>query len=440
MSADLLILLGIGLGAILAWGVHKSPVAPTSVTVALLIVAALMATITGVWGMTLALATVVLLFGVDALLARGSIRGERVLATTLPRSYPAPMELRIERNGPGRMHVRQPRVGDIWMEHYTAKFGFETTIRPRRRGTFQIPQAWVRATGPFELAAWRSATDTAAELRVMPDLPRVERIRQLVRMNTFRDPSERRRGPLGLGTEFELVRDYVPDDDIRQVNWRATARTGRAMSNQYRLEQDRDVICLIDIGRLMASSIGEQSRIDLAVDAVTAIARVADDMGDRVGFLAFDNAIREDQRPRRRAFESVLHRVFDLEASEADSDFELAFRSVGNRKRALVLVFTDIQDEAASRAMVDAATFLTRRHMVVFASTIDPDLDVRVHSKSTTELDPARAMVLHELAAERARVAAKVAGSGAQVIDELPETFVEACVGRYLWAKRNARL
>ena len=63
-----------------------------------------------------------------------------------------------------------------------------------------------------------------------------------MRQGRFRDAGRRTRGPLGLGTEFESIRDYPPDDDIRQVNWRATERIGRPMSNQYRVEQDRDVM------------------------------------------------------------------------------------------------------------------------------------------------------------------------------------------------------
>src|SRR5437764_1031252 len=74
-----------------------------------------------------------------------------------------------------------------------------------------------------------------------------------VRQGRFRDAGQRSRGPLGLGLEFESVRDYLPDDDIRQVNWRATARLGRPMSNQHRVEQDRDVLCVVDAGRLMGA-------------------------------------------------------------------------------------------------------------------------------------------------------------------------------------------
>ena len=88
---------------------------------------------------------------------------------------------------------------------------------------------------------------------MFPDLLAARRLALSVRQGRFRDQGISARGPLGLGTEFELVRDYLPDDDIRQVNWRATARLGRPMSNQYRTEQDRDVIVVVDAGRLSAA-------------------------------------------------------------------------------------------------------------------------------------------------------------------------------------------
>ena len=115
--------------------------------------------------------------------------------------------------------------------------------------------AGVRCASPAR-SAWRPGTTRAGEaheLLVYPDLPAARRLALAVRPGRFRESGERSRGPLGLGTEFESIRDYLPDDDIRQVNWPATVRMGRPMSNQYRVEQDRDVICVLDCGRLMAA-------------------------------------------------------------------------------------------------------------------------------------------------------------------------------------------
>ena len=123
-----------------------------------------------------------------------------------------------------------------------------------------LPAVATRATGPLRLARWdhtrRRAGASCASSRTCTT---ARRLALAVARGRFRDQGATARGPLGLGTEFELIRDYEPDDDIRQVNWRATARLGRPMSNQYRLEQDRDLLLLIDAGRLSAAPLGSDA-------------------------------------------------------------------------------------------------------------------------------------------------------------------------------------
>ena len=130
-----------------------------------------------------------------------------------------------------------------------------------------------------------------------PDLVTAHALIGRLRRELAGHPGKLARGPLGLGTDFESIREYTPDDDIRQLNWRATARMGRPMSNQYRVERDRDVVCLVDTGRLMAAPIGSRTMLDASLDAVTMLALAADELGDRCGAIAFD----ETRSPRRRA-------------------------------------------------------------------------------------------------------------------------------------------
>ena len=182
------------------------------------------------------------------------------------------------------------------------------------------------------------------------------------------------RARLGLGTEFEAIRDYSQDDDIRQVNWIATARLGRAMSNQYRIEENRDLMCLVDAGRLMASPIGPMSRLDVALNAIAVLAVAAEEAGDRVGALAFEAKVTRQLAPRRRGAEAVVRALFDLEPMEVESDYERAFYAVGRQKRALVAVFTDLVDDGAARTLIAATPVLARHHVVLVASCTDPDL------------------------------------------------------------------
>jgi len=284
------------------------------------------------------------------------------------------------------------------------------------------------------------AGGAATEVAVYPDLPAARRLALAVRSGRFREEGRRGRGPLGLGTEFESIRDYSPDDDIRQVNWPATTRLGRPMSNQYRVEQDRDLICLIDAGRLMRAPLGDLSRLDVALDAVAAVGLVADALGDRCGCVAFDGRVLRELSPRRAGGARIVRALFDLEPSAVDSDYELAFRRVGGRKRALVLLFTDILEEAAARPLVEAVPVLARRHVVAVASAADPDLNRIVSTLPQGPREVHAQTVALEVLAARRRVRRSLAGTGAEVIEAPPGALGTACVRAYLRAKSRARL
>src|SRR5262249_45689006 len=151
------------------------------------------------------------------------------------------------------------------------------------RGRHVLPEPALRLEGPLGLGAWHHRSGGEHAVVVWPDLPSAGRLARAVRAGRFRESGRRARGPLGLGTGLESIRDYLPHDDIRQVNWPATARVGRPMSNQYRVEQDRDVVCVVDAGRLMGAPLGDRTRLDAAIDAAAAVAAVADAVGDRCG-------------------------------------------------------------------------------------------------------------------------------------------------------------
>jgi uncharacterized protein (DUF58 family) len=377
---------------------------------------------------------------VDASLGRAQPEVERRAPAVLSRGVPSSLVVATDR-GPGSLRVRQPLVPDVEVTPPEADDGLDATVRGRRRGRHELPAVATRVVGPLGLAAWYRRAGNAAEVLVYPDLPAARRLALAVRQGRFRDPGRLTRGPLGLGTDFESIRDYLPDDDVRQVNWRATARLGRPMSNQYRVEQDRDVVCLVDAGRLMAAPVGDRTRLDATIDAVAAVALVADEVGDRCGVVAFDDQVRRHLPPRRSGGDAVVRAVFDVEPRPIDSDYELAFRTVGGGKRAFVLVLTDLLEEAAAQPLLDAMPVLARRHAVVVASVADPDLEHAVRTPPTQPADVYTAAVALDVLDARARVAAQLRRGGAQaVVEAPPDRLAAACVGAYLRAKARARL
>src|SRR5690606_26773511 len=176
-------------------------------------------------------------------------------------------------------------------------------------------------------------------------------------------------------TDLESIRDYLPDDDIRQVNWRATARVGSPMSNTYRIDQEREVIVLLDTGRLMASPVGdgsERTRLDVAVDTVAAMAAVADEVGDRVGVLGFAGPIRRRLNPRRNRGGAVLAAVCDLEPVDEESDYSLAFRAIAPNKRAPARWLPDSPSAPARATRAQATPTPAGHRGVAVARVSDP--------------------------------------------------------------------
>jgi uncharacterized protein (DUF58 family) len=375
---------------------------------------------------------------VDAWSVRRPPAVARHVADQLARGVPS--EFLLEPDSAVRVRVRQPLPPDLRLDPASEADGaLVARIVARRRGRHVLPAVVARRTGPLGLAGWTHGVGESAEVVVYPDLPAARRLAASVRTARYRDEGLRRRGPLGLGTEFESVRDYLPDDDIRQVNWRATARLGRPMSNQYRVERDRDVVCVVDCGRLMAAPFADRTRLDAVLDAAVAVAAVADVLGDRCGAVAFAGGVLRSLPARRAGARDVVAALYDLEPLAVDSDYELAFTHVRGAKRAFVLVLTDLLEESAARPLVEAVPVLARRHAVAVAGAADVDLDSLVRESPRTTKDVYRAVVALDVLAARARVAAQLRRAGADVVEAPPSGLAAACVRSYLRAKWTAR-
>jgi uncharacterized protein (DUF58 family) len=414
-------------------------VAPTARAAGLMAAIALATLIVPVWlGVAAAIALVTAALA-DAWAVREPPALDRALPAVLSRGVASPLRLSARALDRRRVLLRQPEIGPLELEPDTGVGELVGWVLPRRRGRHALPSAASASLGPLGLARVAHPSGPPTPISVYPDLVSAHAAIVRLRRELAGHPGRLARGPLGLGTDFESIRDYTPDDDIRQLNWSATARLGRPMSNQYRLERDRDVVCLLDAGRLMAAPIGEQTMLDASLDALTVLALAADELGDRCGAIAFDQTIRRAVSPSHRSGRRVIEALFDLEARPVDSDFQAAFTRVGSSRRALVVVFTDLVDEAAARSLADAIPMLARRHAIVIASVSDPALAEASNAPPTTPFDAARALVALDVLEARAAAAARLTRSGAAVIEAAAGRLGERCLRAYLAAKARAR-
>lgn len=414
-------------------------------TVVLVIAAALSALIVPWQIAGLVMLVILVAAAADALQVRTAPTIERSTPRIMSRGVPSELTCRVL-SGSLRMLVKQP-VGDadLSIVDQVGVRGLESAVMAKRRGAHVLPPLATISTGPLGLGRWYHRVGEDHTVTVYPDLPAARRLALDVRLGRFRDDARRARGQLGLGTDLESIREYQPDDDIRQVNWKATARIGSPMSNTFRVEQDRQIMCLVDCGRLMAAPVTAHdevstiTRLDVAVDVVAAVTAVAKEVGDQVGVLAFTDEIIRMVSPRRDSEDVVLEAIHDLEPVGVDADYERAFQQVIGMKRSLVIVLTDLLDDTAGEPLIRSLPILARKHSVVVAGLTDPDIE-RLITQPATSLDEAtQTAVAVDILEPRSLLISRLTHRGIEVVEGDVHRLSARTVAAYLRAKRRAR-
>jgi uncharacterized protein (DUF58 family) len=296
---------------------------------------------------------------------------------------------------------------------------------------------------PLGLLRRRTVQDAGAVLAVYPDATRYLRPEALDPTRVLAllgvRPTRRR----GDGLEFESLRDYVPGDDPRRVDWAASARRGRLVSRRYQHERHRTVVIAVDASRLMGARIGDRTKLDFAVDAALALAYAGLVAGDRMAMTVFDRRVRgwvppQQHRARLGAFIELLRTAEPTltEASHAALVRELSRRQ---RQRCLVVVLTDFV-EVAAEALLEPLAVLGRRHRVLLVALRDPVFaGLRAPAPADdVPLGPYRRLALDHLLREREAAMATARRRGLQTLDLAPDEVTAAVLNRYLALRAQA--
>jgi uncharacterized protein (DUF58 family) len=430
--------------------------------VALLTVGTVPVVLLGGWpGLAVWLGVVIVVVAVDLLIAGSPrrLRFSREVPARMRLGESATAELTV--TNAGRRTIRGV-LRDAWQPSAGARPArravrlpagerrtYPTTLTPTRRGERRAAHVTVRSFGPLRVAARQATIRVAGSVRVLPPfhsrkhLPsRLARLRELDGRSSVM--------VRGQGTEFDSLREYVRGDDVRSLDWRATARRRDPASGGVKLvvrtwrpERDRRVVLVVDAGRTSAARIADEPRIDTAFEASLLLGALASRAGDRVDLLIWDRRVRG--RVQGAAGAELLSRMVDtmapVEPELIESDWSMVpglVRQV-TPHRALVVLLTSIDAPGASRGLLAMLPQLTRNHTVVVASVADPDVLAATRERAD------RAEVFRAAAAERslldaARVAAAIRQSGAEVVSAAPADLPPALADQYLALKAAGRL
>ncbi|WP_408896652.1 DUF58 domain-containing protein [Nocardioides sp. R1-1] len=413
---------------------------------------------------------VLLLVGLDRLLA------------------PAPAQAAISRRDPGSVRLGDPatsellvvggertlrlHVRDAWQPSAGARDNrfrlrlapgdrqrLTTPLLPRRRGDLRAGGVTVRSWGPLGLVARQRTFDVPGAVRALP--PFESRKHLPSRLARLRDLDGRAAVRVrGQGTEFDSLREYVRGDDVRSIDWRASARSSHVVVRTWQPERDRRVVLVLDTSRTSAGRVARAAgepetdgmpRLDAAMDSALLLAALASRAGDRVDFVAGDRRVRARQRLHgaRDVAARLQEQMAELDPVLVEADWDLLAGAVQGfgRQRSLVVLLTALEPSAIADGLLPVLPVLTRHHRVVVASVRDPELSRMAALGAAGETTPtpsvddvyAAAAAAHELH-RRERVRDMLVRLGVDVVDADAGDLPPALADHYLALKAQGLL
>ncbi len=318
-----------------------------------------------------------------------------------------------------------------------------TTIRPLRRTELRADRITVRSVGPLGLAARQGSHDVPWSLRVLPAFPSHRYLPEKLAKLRILDGRTAAR-IRGQGTEFDSLRDYVEGDDARSIDWRATARRSAVVVRTWRPERDRRIVLVLDTGRTSAARVGSAPRLDASLDAALLLGTLASRAGDKLDLMAFDDRPRflvKGSEHENDALARLLRAMAGLHPRLVETDGRRLVAEVLQRvrQRALIVLFTTLDEAAITQGLLPVLPSLTRKHVVMVASVADPQVLAMVgsHDDARTTYDAAAA---ERALAQHRRVTGLLRRLDVDVVDAAPADFASKVSDTYLEMKAAGRL
>jgi uncharacterized protein (DUF58 family) len=320
----------------------------------------------------------------------------------------------------------------------------DAQIAPARRGRLDLGPVTVRVSGPIGLGGRQATLPIVETLKVYPALPGRSEVELRLERARLLQGGRRSSRLRGAGTDFDSLRDYHPDDEFRRINWNATARAAKPITNLYREERDQQIVLLLDAGRTMAGTVAGLSRFEHALDAAIALAELAARSGDHVGVMAFASRVEAMLGPRggRDQPRRALDLLFDRQPSLDPTDYRGAFATLlsRHRRRSLLVLFTELTEESVMQPLFDALPVLLPRHLLMIGSIVDPEVLALRSALPGSYEDAYLAAAAAQSFSARNRASAHLRSLGVSVEDREPGRLAGALADRYLQIKDAARL
>ncbi|MGO2539696.1 DUF58 domain-containing protein [Specibacter sp. AOP5-B1-6] len=404
------------------------------------------------WLLALAVLTVVLLLDLMLAASPRHVALRRALPSGVRLGEQSTAVLRLANESAKTLRAQ---VKDGWQPSAGASNALQrTTIRPgeraalsvalqpSRRGDLLTHHVTIRSFGPLGMAARQRSIPAPGLLRVLPPFHSKRHLPSKLRK--LRELDGRAAVQIrGAGTEFDSLRDYVRGDDVRSIDWRATARRQDVVVRTWRPERDRRVVIVLDTSRTSAARIDDETALDTGIEASLLLAVLAERGGDRVSLVAYDRRVRAkvSSTGKGNMLNAMVQGLAPLEPELIELNASAIAGQVRDvtAHRALVVLVTSLDAGAAEEGLIPLASTLAQKHVVVVAAVRDPAVDVARLDRSTTASTYRAAAAEHALN-RRAAITAVLKQAGVEVVDAPPQELPPQLADMYIRLKAAGRL
>lgn len=356
---------------------------------------------------------------------------------------PRAVTLVIKDEYPPQMQLTGVREGRVRTEAQMSS-ALVYTLKPPKRGRFEFGQIAVRYLSRFGLVWRETQQGQPVAVKVYPNMRRAREAELKALGARSLVTSHRKTSWRGEGREFESLRDYVRGDELRHVSWSATARRGKLVTRQYQIERDQMILIAIDAGRLMTARIEQETKLDSAVHATLALMSAAARGGDNAGIVVFGRRIKTFLPPKRGGehMDAALEALHAIEPEMIEPSYSRAFEFIAAncKRRALVVLLTDLVDEEGSKDLLTSLKILRPRHLPLVVTISDRDLKAAVRDVPTTVPDLFTQSVAEEIMHQREAALRLVEAQGGLALDVTAAALAPSLLEKYLQVKERGLL
>lgn len=371
-----------------------------------------------------------------------SVRVENLIRVDLLFRGQAAVRVQVRDEPPSEFDVRERSWDLVLRPNRLTEVSYH--VKPHHRGDYVFRELFLKVRAPLGLVYRIYRLPVGSPVSVYPNILALRKYDLLRHRGHLREMGIRRASLKNVGSEFESLREYAVGDEIRRVDWKASARKSKLIVRQYESERSQSVLLVLDLGRLMMAEVGGVRKYDHVVDAALMLANAAATAQDRIGLLVYHDQVVRFVPPRRGRGQLgvILDALHGLDPEPVESDASRAFNYLAKRwrKRSLVVAFTDLIEPEASAAALSALGALRRRHLCVAATVADPKLEALTTRRVTDSTTLYQRAVALQVEDDRKRAIRTLELSGVRVVDAEPERLAQSLINLYTEIKARSEL